>query len=55
MPIGPGGIEGLEPWEPAVDAVALLRSETAGAVLAGVLCVVVAGEADASVTVGAAE
>jgi hypothetical protein len=55
MPIGPGGIEGLEPSEPAVDAVALLRSETAGAVLAGVLSVVVAGEADASVTACAAE
>jgi hypothetical protein len=38
-----------------VDAVALLRSETAGAVLAGVLSVVVAGDAEASVTVGVAE
>jgi hypothetical protein len=55
MPMGPGGIEGLEPLESAVDAVALLRSETAGVELAGAFSVGVVAAADASVTVGTAE
>jgi hypothetical protein len=55
MPTGPGGVEGLEPVEEAVDAVPPLVADAAGAMLAAVLSVVLAGDTGASEVVSAAD
>ena len=51
--MGPGEFDGLEPSEEAVDAVSAVRSATEDELLAGVVCAVVTGVTDASVTVRA--